>query len=99
MPGGTYLAGHDDRPGSVGQPIPRARGGEGLSDDSSTNEMGNDVSGCRHNTVGDFLSLRPALYATGQGEVRFRNFKTAPCPEVEPIGSSPVAAGERPRGS
>jgi xylan 1,4-beta-xylosidase len=34
-----------------------------------------DVSGCHHNTVGDFLSLRPALYVTGQGEARFRNFK------------------------
>jgi beta-xylosidase len=34
-----------------------------------------DVSGYNHNTVGDFLSLRPAIYAAGEGEVRFRNFK------------------------
>lgn len=33
-----------------------------------------DVSGYHHNTMGDFLSLRPALYAAGTGEVRFRNF-------------------------
>jgi xylan 1,4-beta-xylosidase len=34
-----------------------------------------DVSGYHHNTVYDFLSLRPALYAAGQGEVRFRSFR------------------------
>jgi xylan 1,4-beta-xylosidase len=34
-----------------------------------------DVSGFNHNTAGDFLSLRPALYSAGKGEVRFRNFK------------------------
>jgi xylan 1,4-beta-xylosidase len=34
-----------------------------------------DVSGYNHNTVGDFLSLRPALYAAGDGEVVFRNFR------------------------
>jgi beta-xylosidase len=33
------------------------------------------VSGYNHHTVYDFLSLRPALYAAGEGEVRFRNFK------------------------
>lgn len=34
-----------------------------------------DVSGYHHNTAYDFLSLRPALYAAGEGEVRFRSFK------------------------
>jgi beta-xylosidase len=34
-----------------------------------------EVSGYHHNVAYDFLSLRPALYATGEGEVRFRNFK------------------------
>ena len=33
-----------------------------------------DVSGYHHNVAYDFLSLRPALYASGSGEVRFRNF-------------------------
>lgn len=34
-----------------------------------------EVSGYHHNVMYDFLSLRPALYAAGTGEVRFRNFK------------------------
>jgi xylan 1,4-beta-xylosidase len=34
-----------------------------------------EVSGYHHNVMFDFLSLRPALYAAGQGEVKFRNFK------------------------
>lgn len=34
-----------------------------------------EVSGYHHNTAGGFLSLRPALFAAGEGEVRFRNFK------------------------
>lgn len=34
-----------------------------------------EVSGYHHNVGYDFLSLRPALYAAGSGEVRFRNFK------------------------
>jgi xylan 1,4-beta-xylosidase len=34
-----------------------------------------EVSGYHHNVAYDFLSLRPALYAAGGGEVRFRNFK------------------------
>ena len=34
-----------------------------------------EVSGYHHNVAYDFLSLRPALYAAGKGEVRFRNFK------------------------
>ncbi|HEY5713251.1 MAG TPA: family 43 glycosylhydrolase [Allosphingosinicella sp.] len=33
-----------------------------------------EVSGYHHNVAGDFLSLRPALYAAGRGEARFRNF-------------------------
>ncbi|WP_291070347.1 family 43 glycosylhydrolase [Hyphomonas sp.] len=32
-----------------------------------------EVSGYHHNTDGDFLSLRPALYACGGGEARIRN--------------------------
>lgn len=36
---------------------------------------GMEVSGYHHNVMYDYLSLRPALYAAGQGEVRFRNFK------------------------
>jgi len=34
-----------------------------------------EVSGYHHNVAYDFLSLRPALYAAGTGEVRFRDFK------------------------
>jgi xylan 1,4-beta-xylosidase len=33
-----------------------------------------EVSGYHHNVAYDFLSLRPALYAAGSGEARFRNF-------------------------
>jgi len=33
-----------------------------------------EVSGYHHNVAGDFLSLRPALYAAGTGEARFANF-------------------------
>lgn len=33
-----------------------------------------DVSGYHHNVAYGFMSLRPALYATGEGEVRFRRF-------------------------
>jgi beta-xylosidase/mannose-6-phosphate isomerase-like protein (cupin superfamily) len=38
-------------------------------------DRGIDVSGYHHNVAYDFLSLRPALYAAGEGEVRFRNFR------------------------
>jgi beta-xylosidase/acetyl esterase/lipase len=38
-------------------------------------DRGIDVAGYHHNVAYDFLSLRPALYAAGTGEVRFRNFK------------------------
>ena len=34
-----------------------------------------EVSGYHHNAAYDFLSLRPGLYASGDGKVRFRNFK------------------------
>lgn len=34
-----------------------------------------EVSGYHHNTVGKFLSLRPALYAAGDGRVRFLDFR------------------------
>lgn len=34
-----------------------------------------EVSGYHHNTVGRFLSLRPGLYAAGDGDVRFLDFR------------------------
>lgn len=34
-----------------------------------------EVSGLHHNVLGGFLSLRPALFAFGEGETIFRNFK------------------------
>lgn len=34
-----------------------------------------EVSGYHHNVADGFLSLRPALYAAGDGEVKFRNFR------------------------
>jgi hypothetical protein len=34
-----------------------------------------EVSGYNHNTVYDFLSLRPAIYVAGPGEARFRAVK------------------------
>lgn len=34
-----------------------------------------EVSGYHHNVAGGFLSLRPALYAAGSGEVRYRHFR------------------------
>ncbi|GGY13376.1 family 43 glycosylhydrolase [Massilia dura] len=36
---------------------------------------GYEVSGYHHNVRGGFMSLKPALYATGDGEARFRNFR------------------------
>ncbi|MDE2184378.1 MAG: family 43 glycosylhydrolase [Alphaproteobacteria bacterium] len=33
-----------------------------------------EVSGLHHNVFGGFLSLRPAIFAAGKGEVRMRNF-------------------------
>jgi len=38
-------------------------------------DRGMELSGYHHNVAYEFLSLRPALYAAGTGEVRFRNFK------------------------
>jgi beta-xylosidase len=38
-------------------------------------DRGMEVSGYHHNVGYDFLSLRPALYAAGTGEVRFKSFK------------------------
>jgi xylan 1,4-beta-xylosidase len=37
-------------------------------------DRGMELSGYHHNTAYEFLSLRPALYAAGSGEVRFRHF-------------------------
>ena len=34
-----------------------------------------ETSGYHHNMAGEFLSLRPGIYAAGYGEVVFRNFK------------------------
>ena len=34
-----------------------------------------EVSGMQHNVLGGFLDLRPALFATGQGQATFRNFR------------------------
>lgn len=34
-----------------------------------------ETSGYHANTMGDLMSLRPALYATGSGEARFREFR------------------------
>jgi beta-xylosidase len=33
-----------------------------------------EVSGYHHNVAGGFISFRPAIYAAGQGQVKFRNF-------------------------
>jgi len=37
-------------------------------------DRGMELSGYHHNVAYEFLSLRPAIYAAGTGEVRFRNF-------------------------
>ena len=34
-----------------------------------------EVSGYHHNVAYDFLSLRPALYASGEGDVTFSNLR------------------------
>jgi beta-xylosidase len=34
-----------------------------------------EISGYHHNVAYDFLSVRPGLYASGSGNVRFRNFR------------------------
>jgi beta-xylosidase len=33
-----------------------------------------ELSGYHHNVAYEFSSLRPAIYAAGRGEVRFRRF-------------------------
>ena len=37
-----------------------------------------ETSGYHANTTGDLLSLRPAIYAAGDGDVRFRDFRYTP---------------------
>lgn len=37
-----------------------------------------EISGMDHNVLGGFLSVRPAIYACGSGEARFRNFRYWP---------------------
>lgn len=39
-----------------------------------------ETSGYHANTIGDLLSLRPSLYATGPGAARFRAFRYRPLP-------------------
>jgi beta-xylosidase len=34
-----------------------------------------DVSGYHHNTMGDFMALRPAIYAAGTGGARFKGVR------------------------
>ena len=38
-------------------------------------DRGMEVSGYHHNVRGDFLMLRPGLYAAGPGEAKFRDFR------------------------
>lgn len=38
-------------------------------------DRGMEVSGYHHNVRGDFLMLRPGLYAAGSGEAKFRDFR------------------------
>ena len=38
-------------------------------------DRGMEVSGYHHNVRGGFHMLKPGFYASGDGEVRFRNFK------------------------
>ena len=55
-----------------------------------------EVSGYHHNVGYDFLSLRPALYAAGRGEVRFRNFRyrALPSPSPSRFGIRSVGNGD-----
>ena len=49
-----------------------------LSDDDATwkrFDRGREVSGYHHNARGGFLMLRPGLYAAGEGETRFGDFR------------------------
>jgi hypothetical protein len=36
---------------------------------------GVDISGYNHNTLYDFISILPGLFAYGKGEVKFSDFK------------------------
>jgi beta-xylosidase len=54
--------------------LQRPRGAIPGQRDPGGSDVQMEVSGYHHNVAYDFLSLRPALYAAGQGEVRFRNF-------------------------
>ena len=38
-------------------------------------DRGMEVSGYHHNVRGGFLMLKPGLYAAGEGEARFRDFR------------------------
>ncbi len=68
-------------PGAAGLPAPRQRPPPRLALlqrgrprlEALRHRM--DVSGYHHNTAYDFLSLRPALYVSGDGEARFRGFR------------------------
>ena len=47
--------------------------GDGVTWNKLDRQM--EVTGYNHNVRNGFMMLRPALYAAGQGEARFRNFK------------------------
>jgi beta-xylosidase len=51
-----------------------------------------EVSGYHHNVAGEFLSLRPAIYAAGRGAVRFRALRYAASNEVR--GGRPGGSGK-----
>jgi xylan 1,4-beta-xylosidase len=41
-----------------------------------------EISGMNHNVLGGFLDVRPALFAVGQGQATFRNFRYWPRTDV-----------------
>jgi xylan 1,4-beta-xylosidase len=41
-----------------------------------------EISGMNHNVLGGFLDVRPAVFAVGQGQATFRNFRYWPRVEV-----------------
>jgi beta-xylosidase len=47
-----------------------------------------ETSGYHHNVAYDFLSLRPGVYASGQGEVRFRNVRYRALRLHSPMGAA-----------
>ena len=57
-------------------------------------DRGMEVSGYHHNVGYDFLSLRPALYAAGTGEVRFRKF-TYRALRAQPASTTPRTVGSQ----